>query len=392
MRYAMRGPRGRRGWSRLVAVAVLCTLIVACGDDEEADPVAAAEERVSEAEASVAEAQTAFDEAGVRFCEDAADYITAVDRYGGVFDDTAATVGDVRTAGADLEEPRESVTSAAEDVVAARDDVAQAERELVEAQAALAQAQTGVSAATTVPTTTTTTPLLPEPTIDRVRQAEEELADVSEGITDETPLAEASEQFNAAAFAVQVSWLRLYADAGCLTDEEQAQAAAAVAEYTVALQTSLQTAGYYDDEVDGVYGSMTVEAVEQLQADSDLPVTGLVDQATAAALEAAVLAAGGDVAAQAIAHTAAVQSALTLLGYWTGPVDGQWTPELTEALMELQTDLGVEPTGSVDAATLAALEQALAEIETPTTSIPPTTDATTTEPPSESSTTSTTTS
>ena len=38
-----------------------------------------------------------------------------------------------------------------------------------------------------------------------------------------------------------------------------------------------------------------------------------------------------------------------------------WTDELTAALQEFQIALGVEPTGVVDAATLAAFEQALAE-------------------------------
>ena len=36
-------------------------------------------------------------------------------------------------------------------------------------------------------------------------------------------------------------------------------------------------------------------------------------------------------------------------------------PLLTEALMEFQTALGVEPTGTADAATIAALEKAIAE-------------------------------
>ena len=59
-------------------------------------------------------------------------------------------------------------------------------------------------------------------------------------------------------------------------------------------------------------------------------------------------------------HTASVQTVLTLTGYWTGPIDGVWTEELTAALQAFQTALGVEPTGEVDAATLAAFEQALA--------------------------------
>ena len=82
------------------------------------------------------------------------------------------------------------------------------------------------------------------------------------GITDDTPLAQASQQFNAAVVALEMAWLRLFADAGCLTDEQQVQAEAAVRAYTTTLQTSLRDAGYYDGEVDGIYGPATVEAVE----------------------------------------------------------------------------------------------------------------------------------
>jgi len=59
--------------------------------------------------------------------------------------------------------------------------------------------------------------------------------------------------------------------------------------------------------------------------------------------------------------TAAVQQTLKLAGYWDGPVDGAWTPALSAALREFQTELGVEPTGAVDAATISALEKAIAE-------------------------------
>ena len=72
-----------------------------------------------------------------------------------------------------------------------------------------------------------------------------------------------------------------------------------------------------------------------------------------------------------------MQTVLKLTGYWTGPIDGNWTQELTDALKKFQTALGVPPTGAVDAATLAAFEQALAHVKTlvttTTTSAPPTT-------------------
>ena len=134
--------------------------------------------------------------------------------------------------------------------------------------------------------------------------------------------------------------------------------------YTTALQTDLQRAGYDPGPIDGIYGPQTVAAVEKLQTDSGLPVTGFVDEATARALQDKLDAVGQ----QAATQTAALQTVLTLAGFWDGPIDGQWTDALTQALMDLQTTLGVEPTGQVDAATVAAFQQALAALATTVTS------------------------
>ena len=49
--------------------------------------------------------------------------------------------------------------------------------------------------------------------------------------------------------------------------------------------------------------------------------------------------------------------ALKLAGHWPGAVDGTWTPALTEALKAFQTELGVKATGTVDAATIAAVQK-----------------------------------
>ena len=68
-----------------------------------------------------------------------------------------------------------------------------------------------------------------------------------------------------------------------------------------------------------------------------------------------------------------------MTGHWQGPVDGVWTDDLTAALQEFQIALGVDPTGVVDTATLAAFEQALADgSNTPTTSDAPAPTPTTT--------------
>ena len=110
-----------------------------------------------------------------------------------------------------------------------------------------------------------------------------------------------------------------------------------------------------------------------------MPVTGTVDKASAAALQAELLALGGAAAQDSLASTAAVQQTLKLVGFWDGPVDGVWTDELTAAVQAFQTDLGVEPTGTVDAATLAAFERAIAELTEPDAA--PSPSETPTDPP-----------
>jgi len=334
---------------------------------EPADEVADAEQRVSEAEAGVSAAQEALTSAHAAFCSAAEGYVETLDRYGRVFTDRAATVGDVRTLGGDLVEPREQVVSAADAVATAKDQLAAAQQELLDAQAALAVAIATASSLpvdTAAPATSTTTTLVPSATIERVQQAEDDLARTAGQITDETPLVEAGAAYNSAALALEVAWLRLLDDAECLTDEQQADAVEQLTAYTAALQTDLLTAGYDPGEIDGIYGPNTVAAVEQLQTDSGLPVTGLVDEATSRALQSKL----DEVGEQQSMQIVALQTILTLTGFWDGPTDGQWTPELTQALMEFQTALGVEPSGVVDAATLAAFQQALADLETLLTS------------------------
>jgi peptidoglycan hydrolase-like protein with peptidoglycan-binding domain len=114
-----------------------------------------------------------------------------------------------------------------------------------------------------------------------------------------------------------------------------------------------------------------VAAVEALQEDAGLPVTGVVDRATSLALDAAVVAEKGQDAAELALQTVAVQTALKVTGFWDGPVDGEWTDELTEALKDFQEALGVEPTGEVDAETLAAFEEFLEEGPPEETTEPP---------------------
>jgi peptidoglycan hydrolase-like protein with peptidoglycan-binding domain len=303
-----------------------------------------------------------------------------------VFDQSAATVGDLKTAGSELDKPQASVLASADAVTTAQADLSKAQQDLADAQRSLAVARASAassSAPTTTSSTTTTTTLVPSATIDRVKKAESDFDAATHAVTDQTPLSQATVQLNSAAVTLEMAWLQVFNAAGCLTDQQQKQAVTQVHDYTVALQTALHSLGYYSGEIDGLYGAATAQAVQKLQTASGLPATGWVDRATAAALDAALLSAGGQAATQAHAYTAAVQSTLKLAGYWTGAVDGNWTPELTTALMNFQTALGVPATGVVDAATLAALEQTISNAQSGATS---TTATTSTKTPSTAST------
>jgi murein L,D-transpeptidase YcbB/YkuD len=371
------------------SVVALATVVLLLGSacSRSSNDVEAAQRQVTAAEESVADANAALEQAGEAFCVEARDYIIAIDRYGKIFNDQAATVGDLTTLGADLGQPRESTVAAAQAVLDAHDAVNQANQDLAEARTALKQAKASASASpgktgATVTPPPSSSPSVPNASVDRVKSAESDLEAASQGITDQTPIKEATETYTSAAFALEAAWLDLFAEAGCLTDKQSEQAAAALSEYTIALQTDLKTAGYLQGAADGIYGPETVQAVEDLQVDAGLPVTGLVDQATRDALDDALAKKGQSAATNEAIQAASVQTMLKLAGYWPGAIDGTWTPELEAALKQFQKDLGVEPTGVVDAATLAALEQALIALRTPPplpspppTSSPPTTAA-----------------
>lgn len=364
--------RGRRVGTAVLA-ALFAVGISGCGGSGGDDAaIRRAESEVADKQQALNEAQSDLTAKTTAFCTSTATYLTALDRYGDILNATAPTVGDVKDAGADLTDPRADVLASAEDVAAAKEQVATAEKDLAEARAALAGLSSSPPASQSSPASSPSgSPAVPAATVNRVKQADADFAAAQQGITDQTPLAQAAEQFNAAAVALEMSWLKLLAQAGCLTGEQQKKAEAAVRDYTTALQKSLADAGYYRDEVDGVYGPSTVDAVKVLQEKNGLPVTGTMDKATQAALQDELAAKGGEAAEQAVASTAAVQQTLKLAGYWTGPVDGTWTPALTEALTSFQKDLGVEPTGEVDAATIAAAEEALAKASEPQPSVTP---------------------
>lgn len=360
-----------------ILVSTLVTLAVACSQTSD---VERAQATVKAKEQQVAEAQAAYEKSRAGFCNDAGVYIAALDRYSKVFTTATATVGDVRTLGSDLERPRGNVATAAQSAVDAQAELSKANAELATAQANLKSLEAGSSTTAAPKETTTSTTLLPTASVDRIRTEEADLTAALGSISDQTPLVQAGQQVNAAAFALQAAWMRVVSEAGCLTADQAAQADKAITQYTAAVQSALKVSGHYTGTVDGIYGPATVDAVKKLQAQHQLPQTGYVDIATARALQSSLQQQGGTAAAQAIAATAAVQSTLKLAGYWHGAVDGTWTDELTASLEAFQTALGVPATGIVDTATMAALQQRIAEAakpDTTTTGPSPTSSATT---------------
>lgn len=356
----------RTSWSSrgsrigVVALVAGVALTAGCSGTPEESALTVAQTAVTKAEKDLAAAEDAAADASAALCTSAEDYITAIDRYGDVLTRSAATVGDVRTAGADLAEPSDDVQSAAADVTRTQQAVADAQEDLADAQEKLAAAQAASTDGTTSepvePVTPTPASSLPAASVDRVQEAEKDFDAAADGVDDATTLRDAAEEFNSAAVALEAAWIQLFLESGCLSDDDQAEAFAAVSAYTAALQQVLADAGYDPGPVDGLYGPQTVEAVKALQADSDLPETGTVDKATDAALRVALAEAGKDEAAT----TAALQQTLTLAGYWDGEVDGEWSDELTAAVEQVQSDLGVEVTGEVDARTVAAAQDAFA--------------------------------
>jgi peptidoglycan hydrolase-like protein with peptidoglycan-binding domain len=81
-----------------------------------------------------------------------------------------------------------------------------------------------------------------------------------------------------------------------------------------------------------------------------------------------------------------IQTELAKYGYYTGPIDGKYGPATKDAVMKLQTDLGVTADGLVGAETIAAFNKAVAD-----GTLKPTTSTTTTSTTTGTTTTATTT-
>lgn len=130
-----------------------------------------------------------------------------------------------------------------------------------------------------------------------------------------------------------------------------------------ALQQALIAAGItVRGGADGVFGTATIAAVKTYQANLGLEQSGQVDQDTASALASVASSAGASspllgLRSGALGNTVMqLQQALIDAGVKVrGGADGIFGPATANALKEFQTSQGLTPTGTTDAATVAAL-------------------------------------
>jgi peptidoglycan hydrolase-like protein with peptidoglycan-binding domain len=138
------------------------------------------------------------------------------------------------------------------------------------------------------------------------------------------------------------------------------------------VQDRLRQAGTYAGQVDGIWGADSQAALERFQQTHGLQVTGQLNQATAATLGVAPadLLAGGQAAPGGVAGAApataapgalspdavrAVQNRLRQLNFYSGGVDGVWGADTQAAIERFQQGRGLQATGQLNPATIAAL-------------------------------------
>ncbi len=136
------------------------------------------------------------------------------------------------------------------------------------------------------------------------------------------------------------------------------------------VQERLRQAGAYSGRVDGVWGPDSQAALERFQQGRGLQVTGQLNPATAATLGLSpaelVAAAQGPVPPvaavppppmEALSPAAVrnVQRRLRMLGFYRGPIDGVWGPGTQAGLERFQQGRGLQATGQINPATVAAL-------------------------------------
>ncbi len=112
------------------------------------------------------------------------------------------------------------------------------------------------------------------------------------------------------------------------------------------LQQDLTELGYYDGEITGQFDEATEQALRAFQEFAGIEADGVYGPETAAALDVALGRPGA---------SSGLQTALAGLCYYSGPIDGDYGPATTDAVLQFQLDSGLPADGFYGPETAAAL-------------------------------------
>ncbi len=135
------------------------------------------------------------------------------------------------------------------------------------------------------------------------------------------------------------------------------------------LQEELAQLNYYEGPIDGIMGSQTVQAIQDLQREAGLPQTGVMNSATEAALHNYLIHGNSQMNPAPdpssnpkptptpgySASVATLQKQLAELNYYEGPINGMAGAQTTQAIVDLQRQAALPQTGQMNAATQTAL-------------------------------------
>lgn len=116
------------------------------------------------------------------------------------------------------------------------------------------------------------------------------------------------------------------------------------------VQQDLAALGFFDGQIDGIAGEETQTAIKALQTQQGIEADGQFGPKTDAALYPLLM--------KDKAYVEELQEALTEVGVYTGPIDGDYGKGTKAAVEKLQGSCEIEQTGDIDIATRICLDEA----------------------------------